>query len=280
VSRVAIATCAVENIDPDGPLLLGALVASGVEAEEVAWDDALVNWDSYDLVVVRSTWDYAARRDEFLTWARSVTNLVNPSSVIEYSSDKHYLDDVAARGFRTVPTKFFDVGATPEFPDVDFVVKPCVGAGSIDVERYASGEQARARAHVEHLHGRGRSVMVQPYVHTVDTLGERALIYIDGSFSHAMTKGAMLNVAPDDRDFLFRREQMSRASPEVESLAFAEGLLDQLELRDLLYARVDLVAATDGWLLMELELVEPSLFLGFDDTAPARLAAGIQRRLR
>jgi glutathione synthase/RimK-type ligase-like ATP-grasp enzyme len=280
VSSVAIATCAVDNIDPDGSLLLAALAASGIEAEEVAWDDAMVNWDSYDLVVVRSTWDYAARRDEFLAWARSVTNLVNPYSVIEYSSDKHYLDDVAARGFRTVPTKFFDVGATPEFPDVDFVVKPCVGAGSIDVERYASGEQSRARAHVEHLHVRGRSVMVQPYVHTVDTLGERALIYIDGSFSHAMTKGAMLNVAPDDRDFLFRREQMARALPEVESLAFAEGLLNELGLRDLLYARVDLVAATDGWLLMELELVEPSLFLGFDDTAPVRLAAGIQRRLR
>ena len=280
MSCVAIATCAVENIDPDGPLLLGALAANGVEAEEVVWDDASVNWESYDLVVVRSTWDYAARRDEFLAWARSITKLVNPYWVIEYSSDKHYLDDVASRGSRIVPTKFFDVGSTPEFPDVDFVVKPSVGAGSIDVERYESGEHDRARAHVGHLHSLGRSVMVQPYVHSVDTLGERALVYIDGVFSHAMTKGALLNVAPDVRDFLFRREQMARATPEVDALAFAEGLLNALGLRDLLYARVDLVATVDGWSLMELELVEPSLFLGFDDTAAARLAAGIHRRLR
>jgi glutathione synthase/RimK-type ligase-like ATP-grasp enzyme len=278
VSRVAIATCAGENVDPDAPLLLHALAHVGVDAAQVVWDEPSVDWDRYDLVVLRSTWDYATRRDEFLAWARGVTKLVNPYQVVEYSSDKHYLDDVASRGHHVVPTKFFEVGASPEFPDLDFVVKPSVGAGSIDAVRYRGDEHARARAHVKRLHGLGRSVIVQPYVHTVDTLGERALIYIDGSFSHALTKGAMLNVAGDERDALYRREQMSRAKPEADALAFANGLLHDMELNELLYARVDLVATTHGWSLMELELVEPSLFLAFDDAAPLRLAAGIQRR--
>lgn len=279
MSRVAVAACAGRNIDPDAPLLLAALAKRGIDAKEVAWDEPSFDWNSYDLVVIRSTWDYAARRAEFLDWAHRIEKLVNPYRVIEYSSDKHYLDDVATRGHLIVPTRFFEVGATPEFPDLDFVVKPSVGAGSIQADRYRSDEHDRARAHADHLHALGRSVMVQPYIHTVDTLGERALVYIDGSFSHAMTKGAMLNVAADNRDFLFRREQMSRATPEVEAINFADGLLDDLGYRDLLYARVDLVATIDGWSLMELEMVEPSLFLSFDNDAADRLAAGIARRI-
>lgn len=279
MSRVAIATCAGVNVDPDTPLLLSALAGAGLGAEAVVWNDPSRDWDRYDLVVIRSTWDYAARRDEFLAWARSVTKLVNPYEVVEYSSDKHYLADVAARGHLVVPTRFFDVGVTAEFPDVDFVVKPSVGAGSIDADRYRGDEHVRAQAHVERLHALGRSVMVQPYVHTVDTAGERALIYIDGSFSHAMTKGAMLNVAGDERDPLFRREQMSRAIPEPDAVAFADALLLDLEFQDLLYARVDLVATSDGWSLMELELVEPSLSLSFDEVAADRLAAAIHRRV-
>jgi hypothetical protein len=125
VSRVAIATCAGENVDPDAPLLLHALAHVGVDAAQVVWDEPSVDWDRYDLVVLRSTWDYATRRDEFLAWARGVTKLVNPYQVVEYSSDKHYLDDVASRGHHVVPTKFFEVGASPEFPDLEPTLSGC-----------------------------------------------------------------------------------------------------------------------------------------------------------
>ena len=80
----------------------------------------------------------------------------------------------------------------PQFFDVDFVVKPCVGAGSLHVERYRPEETARARAHIAALHAEGRDALIQPYINSVDTLGERALVFVDGSYSHAMTKGAML----------------------------------------------------------------------------------------
>jgi glutathione synthase/RimK-type ligase-like ATP-grasp enzyme len=279
VSLVAVATCAGEDVDVDSAILLEALAREGIEAALTVWDDFAVDWNRFDLVVVRSTWDYAPRRAQFLDWARSVARLANPYPVIEYSSDKHYLRDLAARGYGVVDTCFFDVGDEPVFPDVDFVVKPCVGAGSIDADRYRPDERERATSHVGRLHASGRDAMVQPYVDSVDTSGERALVFIDGSFSHAMTKAAMLNVAADERDRIFRREQMSRATCEPEALALARSVLEGLALSDLLYARVDLVRTSDGWAVTELELVEPSLFLSFDDEAPSRLARAIKARL-
>ena len=138
MTRVAIATCRGENVDPDSAVLLGALSDEGVTGEMRVWDDPKVQWSDYELVVLRSTWDYAARRDEFLAWARAVPRLANPYEVVVYSSDKHYLADLANRGVSVVPSMFCDVGERPEFPDVNFVVKPCVWAGSIDADRYGA----------------------------------------------------------------------------------------------------------------------------------------------
>jgi hypothetical protein len=110
-------------------------------------------------------------------------------------------------------------------------------------------------------------------------MGERAIIFIDGEFSHAMTKGAMLNVEEHDRNALYRWERMSVAKAEPDAVALAEEILAGLGFGRLLYARVDVVQTPEGWALMELELVEPSLFLSFDDAAPGRLAKAIGRRL-
>jgi glutathione synthase/RimK-type ligase-like ATP-grasp enzyme len=279
VSRVAVATCAGVDVDPDEPILLRALAEAGVTARSAVWDDPSVDWNRFDLVVIRSTWDYAARRDEFLAWAGGVERLANPYPVVAYSSDKHYLADLERRGHRVVPTTFVDVGDEPAFPGGDFVVKPCVGAGSIDADRYRPVEHERARAHVARLHARGRDVIVQPYVDTVDHVGERALVFIDGTFSHAMTKGAMLNVAANDRDALYRREQMSRARAEPDAVEFAEAVLVGSGFGDLLYARVDAVRTPAGWAIMELELVEPSLFLAYEPEAARRLAEAVARRV-
>jgi glutathione synthase/RimK-type ligase-like ATP-grasp enzyme len=275
--RVAIATCRGDNVDVDSPVLLAALERAGVDAELCIWDDVSVDWESYDLTVLRSTWDYARQRDRFLAWARQRTNLLNRYDIVEYSSDKHYLADLTAKGFNTVPSSFCEVGEIPQFPSGDFVVKPAVGAGSIDAERYRRGAFEAASAHVARLHEAGRSVLIQPYVATVDYFGEHAVIFIDGQYSHAMNKGAMLNTPADDRDALFRREQMQRDVDEPEALAIAEQLL--ADFGDLLYARVDFVAAPSGWQVMELELVEPSLFLTFEPSAADRLAEGIRRRV-
>jgi glutathione synthase/RimK-type ligase-like ATP-grasp enzyme len=278
MTRVAIVTCDSENVDPDSPLLLGALADEDVDAELVFWDDGDVDFESFDLNVIRSTWNYTLRLSQFLDWAKSVTRLENPYPVIEYSTDKHYLADLASRGYMVVPSVFCDVGTEAVFPDEDFVVKPCVGAGSIDAERYRPNEASAARRQVEMLHQSGRDVLIQPYVQSVDVVGERALLFIDGQFSHAMTKAAMLNTPASERGFLFRRKQMARADAEPDAIAFAQQLLNDLGYQRLLYARVDLVGYEGGWAVMELELVEPSLFLSFDEVAPVKLAQAIKRR--
>lgn len=278
MSRVAIVTCLGSDVDPDSPLLLGALADEGLDAHLVIWDDD-VDWASFDMVVIRSTWNYIDRRDQFLAWAKTITNLENPFDVIKYSTDKHYLKDLETKGVRIVPSVFCDVGQEPVFPEEDFVVKPCVGAGSIDAERYASADIDLARRHVSALHAKGRDVLIQPYIESVDVVGERALIFVDGKYCHAMTKSAMLNTAALDRTSLFRREQMASASGEDDAISFALDIFDQLEYKDLLYSRVDLVGTSEGWMLMELELVEPSLFLSYDPLTATKLAQAIKARL-
>jgi glutathione synthase/RimK-type ligase-like ATP-grasp enzyme len=281
VSRIAIVTSKGAD-DPDNPRLFAALSELDLSADLVVWDDHAVRWDDYDLVVIRSTWDYPSRRAEFLEWASARARLENPLPIIDYSSDKHYLADLEAHGLGIIPSRFCAIGESPDFDFgdlVDFVVKPCVGAGSLNVVRYRADEVGAATRHVEALHGEGRDVLIQPYIHSVDTIGERGLIFIDGEFSHAMAKGAMLNVAQNDRDFLYRREQMSAALAEADAIVYATEVLDTMGLSNLLYARVDLVATIRGWLVMELELVEPSLYLTYDDSAASALASGIAKRL-
>ncbi|MGH3731954.1 MAG: ATP-grasp domain-containing protein [Acidimicrobiales bacterium] len=278
MSRVAIVT-SKEADDPDNPCLFAALSNHGLAADLVVWDDHSIRWDDYDLVVLRSTWDYSPRRAEFLTWAREVAHLQNPFPIVEYSSDKRYLADLQDRGVSIIPSHFCALGERPEFFAGDFVVKPRVGAGSMHAVRWGESDLEAATRHVEALHGEGRDVLIQPYIHSVDTLGERALIFIDGQYSHAMTKGAMLNVAQDERDFLFRREQMSLALADPGAIDFASEVLSTTGMANLLYARVDLVATKEGWLVMELELVEPSLFLTYDEDAATRLVGAISRRV-
>ncbi|MGC2485117.1 MAG: hypothetical protein WA359_02595 [Acidimicrobiales bacterium] len=279
MSRVAIATSRGID-DPDHPLLFRALADAGVTADLAIWNDAAVRWDDYDLVVLRSTWDYSAHRDDFLAWARTIARLENPLAVVEYSSDKIYLADLEVRGVSIIPSHFAAVGEAPEFFVGDFVVKPRVGAGSNDALRYHEGEEEAATRHIEALHQRGRDVLIQPYIHSVDMIGERALIFIDGRYSHAITKGAMLNVLPDERDFHYRRKQIRAAVAEDDAIAMASGVLATMGFDSLLYARVDLVATIRGWLVMEVELVEPSLFLSFSESSAPLLANAIAARLK
>ncbi len=282
--RVAIATSAGddfdEEIDPDAQLLRDALADVGIDAQLCVWDDAGVVWSDYECVVIRSTWDYTKDRAGFLEWARARPTLFNPYPTIEYSTDKHYLNDLSSRGYRIIPSTFCDVGQTPEFPDLNFVVKPTIGAGSMDAEKYDVGEHVAAAAHVARLHESGRDAMIQPYVASIDEVGERGLVFIDGVFSHAIRKNAMLHVDQLDRHSLFRLEQLTLADAEPDAVAFAESLMSESIFRGLLYGRVDLARMSEGWAVMELELVEPSLFLSYRAEAAAELATAIRARLR
>lgn len=283
-----MATCREwPGLEDDERLVLPELDTWGIVGEPVIWDDPAVDWASYDLTVVRSTWDYVDRRDEFVAWAESVPRLANPASVVHWNTDKRYLRDLAALGLPVTPTEWIGPGDEVRLPAAGVhVVKPSVGAGSRDAGRFDLGDQAEfalAVKHAEHLVERGDTVIVQPYLEAVDSYGETALLYFGGSFSHAIRKAALLSGPDTEVDGLYRIEKISPRQPSEAELMVGERILSALPVgraQDLLYARVDVVPDESGQpVLLELELTEPSLFLAHGDGAASRFAAAIGTHL-
>ncbi len=292
--RVALVTAArARGLDEDMPLLLAALAARGLEAVEAVWDDPAVDWGGFDLVVLRSAWDYYARREEFLAWAErvaAVSVLHNPVPVLRWNTDKRYLRDLERAGVPIVPTTFVAPGEPATLPadgELDVIVKPAVSAGSNDTARYRAGEREAALVHVARLQAEGRMAMVQPYQRAVDEYGETALLYFDGRFSHAIRKGAIFAVGPQIVGGLFAREEIQPREPSAAELAVgdaalraAAGVLPAAVMPPL-YARVDLVPLADGSPgVLELELCEPSVFVAHAAGSAGRFAAAIERRIR
>lgn len=276
--RVALATCAeLPALAEDDPLLLEALRARGVEAEAAVWDDAELDWDGYELVVIRSTWDYPRKRERFVEWADRVPHLLNPAEVVRWNTDKRYLSGLP----HAVATEFLDPGDRLEPPADEYVIKPAVSVGSLDTERFTAAERGRAEMHLKGIHDSGRTAMVQPYLSDVEQAGESALIFIAGRFSHAIRKGPMLRCAPAGAQELYRQEEIAPRSPSATERTVAEEILASLPWHsdDLLYARVDLIPGPAGEpLLVELELTEPSLFLSQGEGAVERLSQAIIER--
>jgi glutathione synthase/RimK-type ligase-like ATP-grasp enzyme len=286
---VLLATC--EELpagDEDAQLLGDALAGCGVDGRWAVWNDPSVDW-SAGLVVLRSTWDYTYDRAAFLGWIDALPRVLNGPEVVRWNTDKVYLADLVAAGVPTVDTAFAAPGEAPVFAaePAEFVVKPSVGAGSRGAGRFTADRLADARTHVEALHAAGRTAMVQPYLEAVDTAGETSLIYVDGRFSHAISKGAMLppGVAhPVHGHELFVAERIEACAAQPAELAVGTAVMDVVRARfgDQLYARVDLLPTEDGPLLVELELTEPSLFVqhGSGENDPAAVfAAAIAARV-
>jgi hypothetical protein len=278
--RVALVTCAeLPELDPDDRHLLKPLADLGVDVCITVWDDPSINWESFDLVLLRSTWDYPRRRNAFVAWASSVPRLANPADVVEWNTDKRYLRDLAAAGVPIVHTEWVVPGEAWTAPvSGEWVVKPAVSAGSIDTGRYdcSSPEQrALAAAHVMRLQSAGRLVMVQPYISSVDTYGETTVLYLGGEYSHAIRKGPMLRGPYKGVNGLFVEEQVTARQPSEAELALAADVLTVVPggPQRLLYARVDLLLTDAGPVVVELELTEPSLFLGTAPGSADRLAA-------
>jgi len=262
--------------DEDIPLLIDALAALGLPAQAVVWDDPAVDWASFALAVVRSTWDYAARRDEFLAWtgrAARATRVLNPPAVLRWNTDKRYLAELQERGIPIVPTRWIAPGDATEIPFAgEVVVKPSVGAGAMDAARHVSA--AAVREHVERLHARGRTAMIQPYVRAVDEHGETALIFIANRFSHAIRKAPILTDDIAIVGGLHAEERVRATEASARQRAVAERVIAAAP-SPLLYARVDLAPGDDGPLLLEFEASEPSLFLAYGDGAADRFARAI-----
>lgn len=278
--RIGIATCIdLPEPDRDQSLLIDALRRAGASADLLAWDDPAIAWESVDLVVIRSTWNYHHGLDAFLAWADATsakTRLLNPASVVRWNTHKRYLLELEAKGTRVVPTELVPRGAPhPSLAELcerrgfgDVVVKPAVSAGSYETHKIAAEDHTRGGDVLARL-ARERDVLVQSYVRSVEGYGERSLIFLDGALSHSMRKSPR---------FADGAEHVTGPLPIADDeRAFAEHLLASIDER-LLYGRVDVARDEDGTpMLMELELVEPSLFLAQHPPALERFVAAIVR---
>ncbi len=298
--RIAIASMAARPSDfSDDELVVELLKQRDVDAAIHPWDDERVAWRSFDLVVIRSTWDYTRRREHFLAWADWLGGaLHNPPPLVRWNSDKRYLLDLAAAGLPVIETTYVRPGEPPPDINRESVIKPTVSAGARDTGRFSQHEADQAAALIGAINASGRTAMVQPYLRSVDSNGETAIVFIDGKPAHALRKRAVLRpgeIAPvrDDpvgaAEAMYDPDLVSAATATAAELESATAVVAELTRRfgsAPLYARVDLVQDSTGRpVLLELEAVEPNLYLGeAPDTAPrfadAIKARAVQREVR
>jgi len=285
--RVAIATYGrAPALAPDDQLLVPALDALDVLAEPVVWSSHAM-WTAFDAVIIRSCWDYHLHSDAFHAWLDRLENagvpIWNPASLVRWNADKRYLIDLAERGVPTIETAFVKRGRASEVEEIiaakgwtKVVIKPAVSASGFETYAIAAPVDELSRATIARVSSSG-DVLVQPFAEEIPHNGELSLVFLDGEFSHAALKRA----ATATGEFRVQTEHggtVERMSPTDDLVEQAARCLAALPTMPL-YARVDGIVRDDRFVLMELELIEPNLFLDLEASAPARMARGIVKRL-
>lgn len=279
--RVALITGAeMAKPDPESHLLIHELGVLGITSELISWRASL-DWSLFDLVVIRTPWDYFLHLEEFLSWVEDVeqvTRVLNSSRILRWNSHKKYLKELSSFGVPTVPTLWIsknqqcdDLIDSIEWPMV--VVKPAVSIGAIGALKGHSKDN-HVKQHLEEEVKKG-DVMIQPFLESVADFGELSLIYFNGVYSHSILK------KPQKGDYRVQDAYGGTNAlfePEIEAQKIGDQVLSYLPDFSL-YARVDLVKYQNQWLLMELEAIEPELFLPIAPQASVRLAKAIQFHL-
>lgn len=274
--NIALVSCKnLPEPDFDEAPSLAALRAAGHEASAPGWDDPEIDWASFDLAILRATWNYPFVYPEFLAWldrAQSLTRLLNPAEVVHWNADKRYLLELADRGILIVPTHLVDQHHPCDVADLarargwdSVVVKPVIGAGSWRTRRFEAGRFTQATEFVRTLANDG-GVLVQQARDEFNDPGERSIVWIAGEPTHAVVKRPRFD--EDDETVVLGQP----ASHEE------RGLIDRLLSMipgEVLYARLDVITSADGPMLSELELIEPSLFFPHAPHALDRLVEAV-----
>lgn len=273
------------NILADDGLLRDALTRHGLTSVRLDWADPHAEWSRYRCAVFRTTWDYFDRLGEFTDWLRRVereTTLVNPAATVRWNLDKHYLADLEARGVPVVPTRFVERGTRADLADLlaeagwdEAVVKPCVSGAARHTYRVNRGNVAAVAPVVRDLLA-AESLILQPFQDGVTRDGEDTLMVIGGRYTHAVRKRAKPG------DFRVQDDHggtVHPLTPTAEQIGLAERAMASCDPPPV-YGRVDLVRDNAGRLaVMELELIEPELWLRFHPPAADALAAALAGRL-
>ena len=263
----------------DDELAVPALNALGWSVTTHSWRDTSVDWSAYELVVVRSTWDYQNRLDEFMSTLqridRSGTVLANALNTVEWNISKRYLAELASQGVDIVPTHWGRAGTLPDAAGLfatlgcdELVLKRVVGAGAQDAYRLRNGKTKTIWDEVQETYT-DHDWMAQPFLDSVLNEGELSLFFFNGEFSHAVRK------VPQAGDYRVQEEYgstLTRTDPDADLRTAADVVMSRISDAPP-YARVDLVRGTTGaYQLMELELIEPALYLRMDKSAPEKFA--------
>jgi len=281
--RIALATYSrLPGLSRGDRLLLAELLRLGADASAVVWDDPTVRWNDFDCVVIRSCWDYHLRLDEFLAWVGRFEGhgpaLWNPASLVRVNAHKSYLRRFESEGIPIAPTVWVEAVSLGEILAergwAEAVVKPAVSASATGTWR-VSRDGAGSTEVVERFGGmaQGQDLLVQRFLPEIVSRGEWAFIFIDGEYSHAVLK------VPAAGDFRVQAELGGRAvsEPVPATLTEQAEAIARLVPRPWLYARVDGVEVEGRLVLMEVELIEPELFLELHPEASARMARALLR---
>lgn len=263
----------------DDDLAVAPLTELGWDVETISWRDKTVAWDDFDIVVLRTPWDYQNDPDAFLEVLSKIdvtsARLENPLSIIEWNLDKRYLRDLETKGVGIVPTLWQQGGVSEEvfggwqafFNSEELIIKPTVSATAQDTFRLRHFDEKLTKVFAD------RSFMIQPFVSAIVDEGEFSLVYFSGEYSHTILK------TPKSGDFRVQEEHgglITAVVPETNLRETADGILAMLS--PMLYARVDLVRNdSEEFMLMELELIEPALYFRMDTESPRRFAAALDK---
>lgn len=285
--RLAVATSRdFPRFHPDDVELVRQLPPFGMMPTPCVWNDPHVDWASFDAVLVRTIWDYWQHYGEFVAWLNRLgsagVRVFNPVGVLRWNADKRYLLDLERANVPVVPGRITArPGLLAEIRDLgvdEVVVKPTISAGAWNTLKLRT-DAADLGAVIATLPG-NREYLVQPFVPEVAGAGEWSLMYFGGAYSHAVLK------RPAAGDFRVQEKHggtVESATPPAAASSVAQqalGALPDRGLRGVLYARVDLVETVAGFRLMELELIEPQLFFGFEPDGARRLARALAVSLR
>lgn len=256
---------------PDDPVLVAACSAAGLDTRQWNWRDGRPEAEPL-AYLLRSPWDYHEDPQDFLAWTASLppSALWNPAPLVAWNSDKRYLFELQAGGVEILPTRLLPRGSRwvpiPEWAELELVCKPTCSANALNTRRFPAG-----RLDEEWLHRllQTRDMLVQPYFAAIETYGERSLVFIDGEFQHAVQRTEAL------REGQLLESLRPLVQPSEAEHAVARRVLQLLPV-DPLYARIDLV---EGARVMEVEVIEPQLFLREFPPAAEALVAGLERRL-
>ncbi len=275
----------LDNVLRDDNLLQAALDDLGISSVRVEWSDPHQDWSEFRCAVFRTTWDYFERFDEFSAWlarVQSLTRLCNDSSIIEWNMDKHYLADLQAKGVAVVPSKFVERGTKIELRELlaetawdDAVIKPCVSGAARHTYRVHRENAAELDPVIEGLLS-AESLLLQPFQPAIVEHGEDSLMVFNGRFSHAVRKVAKpgdFRVQDDHGGTVHHYE------PTPGQIELAESAMAVCHPPPA-YGRVDMVQVNNGkYAVMELELIEPELWLRYLPTAAMSFAQAIAELL-